>query len=141
MSHQQLHSREGVQKMLDASPIHRFLAFRAVSVPPIDEAILLVLSAPVGGNAGRTEGADQAHGGAVATLVDTTATFAASRMVDALVPTMSLQVNYLRPACGTEMRASAVVRRAGRTVATVDVDVEASGKLVAIGRATFAVSG
>ena len=138
MSDHDLHSLPGIQALLDTSPIHRLLGFRAVSVPPVTDPVLLVIAAPAGGNAERAEGAGQAHGGAIATLIDTTATFAASRAVDHVVPTMNLQVNYLRPAAGAELTATAMVRRVGRTVAIVDVEIESGGKLVAIGRATLA---
>lgn len=138
MSDHDLHSLAGIQSLLDTVPIHRFLGFRAIAVPAATEPVILVISAPAGGNAERAEGAGQAHGGAIATLIDTTATFAASRVVDHVVPTMNLQVNYLRPAAGAEIVASAIVRRVGRTVAIVDVEIEAGGKLVAIGRATLA---
>ena len=138
MSDHDLHSISGIQSLLDTSPIHCLLGFRAISVPSATEPVVLVITAPAGGNAERAVGAGQAHGGAIATLIDTTATFAASRAVDHVVPTMNLQVNYLRPATGPELSATARVRRVGRTAAIVDVDIESGGKLVAIGRATLA---
>ena len=47
---------------------------------------------------------------------------------------MNLRIDYLRPAIGSHMIASAKVRRSGRTVAVVDVEVIVEEKLVALGR-------
>ena len=96
------------------------------------------LAASASGNSERADGAGQAHGGAIATLIDSTATYACCIMLGRAVPTINLRVDYLRPAGGEEMVATATVRRAGRTVSVVDVDVMAGGKLVAIGRADLA---
>ncbi len=54
------------------------------------------------------------------------------------VPTINFRTDYLRPAVNTGLRAVARVRRAGRTVGVVDVDVyDDRDKLVAVGRGTF----
>ncbi|WP_121053641.1 PaaI family thioesterase [Sphingosinicella microcystinivorans] len=78
------------------------------------------------------------HRGQTMSLIDSTATYACCIMQGRAVPTINLRVDYLRPAGGEEMMATAIVRRAGRTVSVVDVDVIAGGKLVAIGRADLA---
>lgn len=138
MAGHDLGSLEGTQALLETTAIHRWLGFRVIAMDPA--AGTLSIAAPVAGTAARFEGADQAHGGALATLIDTTATFACSVMLGHAVPTMNLRVDYLRPAAGEEMVATARVRRSGRTVAVVDVDVEAGGKLVAIGRCVQATA-
>ncbi|MGA8195169.1 MAG: hotdog domain-containing protein [Acetobacteraceae bacterium] len=47
-------------------------------------------------------------------------------------------MDYLRPAVNTALTATARVRRAGRSVGVVDVDVsDAKGNPVAIGRASY----
>ena len=54
------------------------------------------------------------------------------------LPTINFRVDYLRPAVGTGLVATARVRRAGKSVGVVDVDVaDEGGRLVAIGRATY----
>ena len=59
-------------------------------------------------------------------------------MVGGGVPTMNLRVDYLRPASGSALTGKAVVRRAGRTVAIVDIDVfDDQNRLVAVGRGTY----
>ena len=62
-------------------------------------------------------------------------------MVGHGVPTMNLRIDYLRPAVGSDLVATAVVRRAGRTAAVCDVDVhDDQGRLVAVGRGTWATA-
>ncbi len=127
---------EGVQAMMNTTPLHRLLGFRVVAMDTATGNFSMAAS--TGGNSERADGAGQAHGGAIATLIDSTATYACCIMLGRAVPTINLRVDYLRPAGGEEMVATATVRRAGRTVSVVDVDVMAGGKLVAIGRADLA---
>jgi acyl-coenzyme A thioesterase PaaI-like protein len=51
-----------------------------------------------------------------------------------------LHVEYLRPALGDELRARGILRRMGRAVARVDVEVSAAGSLVALGRASYSTA-
>ena len=54
------------------------------------------------------------------------------------VPTINLRIDYLRPAVGRVVTGTARVRRMGRTVALVDVDVhDEQQALVAVGRGTY----
>ena len=56
------------------------------------------------------------------------------------IPTISFRADYLRPAVNTDLVATAVVRRAGKAVGVVDVDVvDNESRLVAVGRGTFGV--
>jgi uncharacterized protein (TIGR00369 family) len=129
----------GVQALVETTPIHRWLGFKVVAMDAA--AGTLAMTAPGGGNSERMDGGGQAHGGVIATLIDSTATFACSVALGKTVPTMNMRVDYLRPAAGDEMVATATVRRSGRTVAVIDVDVIAGGKLVAIGRCGQATGG
>jgi len=124
----------GLREILISTPVHRYLAFEIVSID--SEANEFVMSAPTGGNcAGEIDGAT-ASGGVIATLIDTVACFAASALLNRPLPTLQMSVDYLRPASGGQMVATARVRKAGRTAVVVDVDVMANGNLVAIGRCT-----
>ena len=59
-------------------------------------------------------------------------------MVGTPPPTINLRIDYLKPAVGEYLRGNAKVRRRGRSVAIIDVDVfDAKGSLVAIGRGTY----
>jgi uncharacterized protein (TIGR00369 family) len=58
------------------------------------------------------------------------------------LPTINFRVDYLRPAVNTALTATARVRRAGRSVGVVDVDVaDGEGRLIAVGRASYATLG
>ena len=75
------------------------------------------------------------------TFIDVAGDFALALVVGGPVPTINLRVDYLRPATHTGLTATARVRRAGRTVGVVDVDVhDDSGKLVAVGRGCYSAT-
>ena len=82
------------------------------------------------------------HGGAIGTLIDTTATAAAWATPDPPEnlrgTTVALNVSYLTAANGVDLRAEAHVLRRGRNLSFIDVDVtDGEGKLVAKGSATY----
>lgn len=84
------------------------------------------------------------HGGAVATLIDTAAMAAA--WAGAPVPdqlrgaTVALSVNYLAPADGQDVTASARVVRRGRRLVNVHVDIHADdGTHVATAIVTYQI--
>lgn len=86
------------------------------------------------------DGSNVWHGGPIASLLDTAGAFAATMVAGRDCGTMAFGIDYLRPATG-DLVATARVRKAGRTMSTVEVDVTNSeGKLVAVGRGTFYVS-
>jgi len=86
----------------------------------------------------RSPGTRQYHGGAIASLIDIAGDYALWAVLGYGVPTMNIRIDYLRPASDTNLRAQARVRRAGRTVGVVDIDVlDDEGRLVAIGRGTY----
>ncbi len=54
------------------------------------------------------------------------------------VPTINFRTDFLRPAISPRLTATARVRRAGRTVGVVDIDVfDDEERLVAVGRGTY----
>ena len=65
------------------------------------------------------------HGGATASLIDTASAFAILSVLepDETTTTIDLTIHYLRPLTKGRVTAKAVVRRAGRRVVTVSVDV------------------
>jgi len=81
------------------------------------------------------------HGGVVAALVDIAGYATVAIWQKVPTPTTALHVEYLRPAIGDELLARGILRRMGRSVARVDIEVSAGGKLVALGRATYSTSG
>jgi uncharacterized protein (TIGR00369 family) len=128
---------ERIQAMLDGSP---FIRFFGMQVAAIDAAAgRLVLAMELRPELERRQGTGQWHGGALAGLIDTAGDFAVALGLGAVVPTINFRVDYLRPAMTPRLTATATVRRAGRTVAVVDIDVEdGEGRLVAVGRGCYA---
>ena len=128
-----------VQAMLDGSPFIRLLAMRAVSLDVA--AQLVAMEMPLAPGVERRAGSGQFHGGAIAALIDTAGDFALVILLGGGVPTINLRIDYLRPATGAMLRAVASVRRAGRTVGVVDIDVtDPEGRLVAIGRGCYSTT-
>ena len=81
------------------------------------------------------------HGGAITVLLDTVNGLAVLTALPAPAPmaTLDLRIDYLKPAFGDAVTAVARVRRHGRTIAVIDIDVsDEKGSLVAVGRGTYA---
>ena len=81
------------------------------------------------------------HGGLISYLADNALTFAGGSMYGDAV-TVEFKINYLRPATGTALRATAVVENAGRSQAVVRCTVESiqddTTKTVAVAQGTIA---
>jgi uncharacterized protein (TIGR00369 family) len=129
-------SVEQVQAIFDASPFLAFLQLRAIT---LDHAAgTLTVTMPMRPELERRVGTAQFHGGPIAAFIDIVGDFAVGMTVGGGVPTINLRIDYLKPAVGTLLTGTARVRRTGRTVALVDVDVhDEKQSLVAVGRGTY----
>ena len=81
-----------------------------------------------------------AHGGALASLLDTAAAFAVHTLLDpaARTVTVDLTLHFLRPVSRGRVEARANVLRAGRRVVTVSIEAsDDAGKLVATALTTY----
>lgn len=124
-----------LQQQCDASPYIRFAAIRVLSVDT--EAQSSRFAMPFRPEFERGEGTGQFHGGPIASFIDTAGCMALIAVAGRGAGTVDFRTDYLRPAAG-ELHAEARVRRAGRTMGVVDIDVtDAAGRLVATGRGTF----
>jgi uncharacterized protein (TIGR00369 family) len=86
----------------------------------------------------RAAGSRQYHGGAIASLIDIAGDYALWALLGYGVPTINIRIDYLRPASATRLRARARVRKSGRTVGVVDIDVlDDQDRLIAVGRGTY----
>jgi uncharacterized protein (TIGR00369 family) len=124
-----------LQAQLQESPFHRLFD---MTVTDADVAARR-LSIRLGFTSAveRQAGTGRYHGGAIASLIDIAGDYALIAMLGHGVPTINFRVDYLRPAGGT-LLATALVRRAGRTVGVVDIDVtDDAGRLVAVGRGCY----
>jgi uncharacterized protein (TIGR00369 family) len=129
-------SAEQIQATFDASPFLSFLRLRVVALD--HDAGTLTVSMPMRPELERRAGAGQFHGGPIAAFIDSVGDYAIGMALGGGVPTINLRIDYLRPAVGGSLTATARVRRAGRTVALVDVDVfDEQQALVAVGRGTY----
>jgi uncharacterized protein (TIGR00369 family) len=125
-----------IQRLLDNSP---FIAFLKMEVKDLDaEKQQLTIRTPMRPEFERGAGTGQWHGGPIAAVIDTVGDYAAALVLGRGLPTVNFRVDYIRPAMNTALNAVGIVRRLGKSVGVVDVDVfDDRGALVAIGRATY----
>ena len=126
-----------IQAIFGRSP---FIVFLGIQVLGVDhDKSTFSARMPLRPEIERRAGTKQFHGGPIASFIDIVGDFAIGMLVGGGVPTINLRIDYLRPSVGDYLDATAVVRRAGRSTAVIDVEVFApDGKLVAVGRGTYA---
>ena len=129
-------TKEEMQKLLDRSP---FLAFLNMEVKDVNEdKQQITIRTPMRPELERGAGTGQWHGGPIAAVIDTVGDYAAALVLGRTLPTVNFRVDYVRPAVNTALNAVGTVRRLGKSVSVVDVDVfDDHGVLGAIGRATY----
>lgn len=129
-------SAADIQAILDGSPFIAFLGPKVVSVDAEKQEIVMKMA--MRPEFERRPGTGQYHGGVIAAFIDTVGDYALVINLGGGVPTVNFRTDYLRPAANTDLTGIARVRRAGRTVAVVDIDVlDDKGRLVAVGRGTY----
>jgi uncharacterized protein (TIGR00369 family) len=129
-------SAEELQAMLDHSPFISFLGLRITEADAAGEQVTMVCD--MRPEFERGKGTGQWHGGPIAAIIDTVGDYALVMALRRGLPTVNFRVDYLRPAVKTRLFTTAKVRRAGKSVGVVDVDVFNEQKaLVAVGRATY----
>lgn len=132
-------SIEDLQSFMDASPFIHASGMVITDIYPTEEKLQVLMALKP--EFERGAGSGQFHGGPIAALIDTAGCFAMIMVLGHGVPTVNFRTDYLRPAINTSLHATAAVRRVGRTVGVVDVDVVGDdGKLIAVGRGTFGSS-
>ena len=127
---------EQIQAVIDDH--HSYLAWLGTTVDSVGQGAI-TLSIPFDEKLTNPD-STTVHGGVASTLVDTAGGLALRTELDdpiaGGVATVSLTVNYLRPATD-DLTASADVIRAGKTIGVSEVDVECDGRLVATGQASY----
>lgn len=125
-----------IQAMLDKSPFIAFMGLKVTEADPAQEQ--LTMTCAMRPEFERGAGTGQWHGGPIAAIIDTVGDYVLIMALRRGLPTINFRVDYLRPAIKTSLTTTARVRRAGRSVGVVDVDVYDDRKaLVAVGRATY----
>jgi uncharacterized protein (TIGR00369 family) len=136
MTNQPAMTREALEGILSASPFQKILGLRLESFDVAAQT--LALRAVYGPHIERAAGTGQYHGGVIASLIDIAGDFALIAVLGHGVPTINFRVDYLRPATRTDLIGHARVRRAGRTIGVVDIDVlDEGGRLIALGRGCY----
>ena len=129
-----------LQKMLDNSPFISFLGLKVTEADPAKERV--TMRCEMRPEFERGKGTGQWHGGPLAAIIDTVGDYALIMALRRPLPTINFRVDYLRPAIKTSLITTATVRRNGKSVGIVDVDVFNEQKaLLAIGRATYSTLG
>jgi uncharacterized protein (TIGR00369 family) len=132
-------SREELQERLSHSAFIDWLQLTVLSADP--ERQQVVMRAAMRPEFERGRGTGQWHGGPIAAIIDTVGDYALVMLLGRPLPTVNFRVDYLRPAVDTALIVTATVRRSGRLVGVVDVDVASeAGQLLAVGRATYATA-
>ena len=128
-----------IQERLKGSTFIDFMGLEVLDADPATETVVMRLSMRPEFERGR--GTGQWHGGPIAAVIDTVGDYALVMLLGRALPTVNFRVDYLRPAVNTALTATARVRRNGRSIGVVDVDVtNEAGALVAIGRAAYATA-
>jgi uncharacterized protein (TIGR00369 family) len=131
--------KDELQERLAHSAFIDFLNLSVVSADPDKEEI--VIRAAMRPEFERGRGSGQWHGGPIAAIIDTVGDYALVMLLGRPLPTVNFRVDYLRPAVDTALIVTGRVRRNGRMVGVVDIDVtNDKGQLVAVGRATYATA-
>jgi len=128
-----------LQANLDRSPFIAFLGLKVVEADPAREQ--LTMTCTMRPEFERGAGTGQWHGGPLAAIIDTVGDYALVMALRRGLPTINFRVDYPRPAINTGLVITARVRRAGKSVGVVDVDVFDDRKaLVAVGRGAYSTA-
>jgi uncharacterized protein (TIGR00369 family) len=128
-----------LQELLGGGAFHRLLGLELVDHDPQAGAVTIRL--PWRPAFERGSGTLQWHGGPIAALIDIVGDFALVARLGRGVPTINLRIDYLRPAVGTDLVASARTLRAGKSIGLVDIEVrDDQGRVVAVGRGNYSTA-
>jgi uncharacterized protein (TIGR00369 family) len=131
--------KDELQQRLARSAFIDFLNLTVISADPEKQEV--VMRAAMRPEFERGRGTGQWHGGPIAAIIDTVGDYALVMLLGRPLPTVNFRIDYLRPAINTALTITGRVRRSGRLVGVVDIDVvNEAGQLVAIGRATYATA-
>jgi uncharacterized protein (TIGR00369 family) len=127
---------EQMTEWLAGSPFHRVLGLKLDGYRPDEQAVVIRCS--FHSNLDRSAQGGQYHGGVIASLIDIAGDFALIAVLGHGVPTINFRVDYLRPAVKGDLIARAGVRKSGRTIGVVDIEVQdEQRRLIALGRGCY----
>ena len=127
-----------MQTMIGRSRFHQL--FRPEVCEVNYDKLRLTIKMAMSAELERQPGTNQWHGGAISAVIDTVGCYALVMLSLEPLPTINFRTDYLRPALGTDLTVIAQIRRAGRTVGVIDVDVnDDAGRLIALGRTCYSI--
>jgi len=117
-------------------PFHQLLSVEPVRADPASGQVEIELANRK--ELGLAYGSDAVHGGVLAALVDIAGHAAVACRVGHAVPTIDLCVDYLRPAQGERLTATATPIQVGRSIGRASVEIrDQRGALIVVGRAAY----
>lgn len=133
--------RVKIEEYLEGSPFVVFMGLQLVDMDPSKGVLSFRMELrPEFERSAKHDG--RWHGGVISALADTAGNFALIMLHEAPPPTINIRIDYLRPVTGQFVVATALVRKSGRTIAFIDIEItNENGDLVAIGRANYATVG
>ncbi|WP_218013698.1 PaaI family thioesterase [Georgenia sp. 311] len=124
-----------LEERLLASPFHRWLGLRVVSVSP--QELRLAATWREEWDNGTPERVT--HGGILATLLDLAADWALVASLGSPAPTIDFTTHFLRAATPGDLEVVARPVKLGRSLTVAEAEVlDGAGKQVAVGRGTYA---
>lgn len=137
MAHNNL-SVDIIQERISRSKYHQL--FRPEVLEVDNETMSLAIRVHMRPEFERQPGTGQWHGGVLASLVDTAGCYALMLVAGGQMLTLNFSTDFLRLAASDHLIARAKVRRVGRTVGFVDVEIDdAEGNTVVAGKACYAI--
>jgi uncharacterized protein (TIGR00369 family) len=128
---------ERLKHEMERPPYHnQFLRPQPVSADAATGTIVIAL--PYRLEFRHAPDADGYHGGVLAALVDIAAHAAIAVQIGRPAPTIDLRIDYLRPAPGVDLTATAKILRLGGSIARADVEITGGDSVpLVVGRGTF----
>lgn len=127
-----------IQERIGRSKYHQL--FRPEVLELDNEAMTLALKVHMRPEFERQPDTGHWHGGVLASLIDIAGCYALMLVAGGQMLTLNFSTDFLRLAISDHLIVRACVRRVGRMVGFVDVEIEdADGQQVAMGRACYAI--
>lgn len=129
-------TRDDLEAMVEGCPFHRFLGLKLEDFDAEDGRVSISVEAHE--DLSRSDERVELHGGVIASLIDLAGDYAVALKVGQGVPTIGLNVDFLRFARGAKVTATATIVKCGRSIAVAEIRAtDEAGSLIAIGRGTY----
>ena len=131
-------TKADIQERISRARFHQMFQPEVLEVD--NKALKLKLQVKMCAEFERQPSTGQWHGGILASLIDIAGCYALMLVAKGSVLTLNLSTDFLRLATSETLVATARVRRAGRTIGFVDVDVsDDKGELLLKGSACYSI--